>query len=614
MQHYLYTGCGGKSRSELFPIVDEFGRFLIKGHADAVAAKNARKTDFQKSYHQANLNFKQEQTMWVGLIDFLRKNEKLPVVAFTLSRNRCDRNVDALKSCDLCTAKEKNLIHLFFQRCLQKLKPEDRKLPQIIKLQDSLERGIGVHHSGILPILKEIVEMLFQINLVKLLFATETFAMGVNMPARTVIFDAISKFDGKESRPLRPAEYIQMAGRAGRRGLDANGMVILICKREVPLRETLESMMLGQPMKLISQFRLTYAMILNLICVEKVTIEDMMSHSFREFGKLAKKPENSKELKSAEEQILSLQALSEHLQPLCKFYDIAYEYIQILNKVMPHLIVAPKVWKELKPGKILRITYEHHYNKLAILLSTPSTTSKEPTFKVLVLDNQENVAEKSNEIVLTTITNNLLLTKQQSRSASDHGDLWHRMLSMTPDKHKFIPEGIGGHTVLQIKSTNIVEIINKTIKAEYTTIAQDYDKRQIPRFRDAPPGPSVLKAVNELGNLNSTANKIESMNMTQGLDLAKSDIQGSLEELDRLKVKLKDILPSTKIANFEAEFELVFNRKTLERKQDDLKFMLSSKSLSLYPDYCNKLEVLKELKFIDEHHQGTISSIIRIII
>ena len=114
-----------------------------------------------------------------------------------------------------------------------RLKPCDRQLPQVMQLTEMLKRGIGVHHSGVLPLLKEVVEMLFARGFVKLLFATETFAMGVNMPARTVVFDSIRKHDGKEFRTLLPAEYIQMAGRAGRRGLDTTGTVIILCKNEV---------------------------------------------------------------------------------------------------------------------------------------------------------------------------------------------------------------------------------------------------------------------------------------------------------------------------------------------------------------------------------------------
>lgn len=187
LQHYLYTGNGGKSKDDIFLVVDENGKFLAENYEKAKSTKTARQKDFQKNFGSRtsnHMNPKQEQTMWVGLIDHLKRNNRLPVVAFTLSRNRCDSNAEALKSCDLTNAREKFKIHSFFQLCLQKLKSEDRELPQVKTIQDCLERGIGIHHSGILPILKEIVEMCFQCGLVKLLFATETFAMGVSYSIR----------------------------------------------------------------------------------------------------------------------------------------------------------------------------------------------------------------------------------------------------------------------------------------------------------------------------------------------------------------------------------------------------------------------------------------------
>lgn len=112
-------------------------------------------------------------------------------------------------------------------------------------MQKLLENGIGIHHRGILPILKEIVEILFQERCIKILFATETFAMGINMPAKTVVFDSIRKYDGLEQRLLMSSEYIQMAGRAGRRGLDETGTVIIICKGDVPPETDLISLMKG---------------------------------------------------------------------------------------------------------------------------------------------------------------------------------------------------------------------------------------------------------------------------------------------------------------------------------------------------------------------------------
>lgn len=187
-------------------------------------------------------------------------------------------------------------------------------------MREMLMRGIGVHHGGLLPIIKEMVEMLFARGLVKILFATETFAMGVNMPARCVVFDSTRKHDGTGFRDLLPGrtactvslsvglvllvkwcthapgspesvltlilplgEYVQMAGRAGRRGLDATGTVIILCKGDVPELSGLATMMLGKPERLDSRFRLTYNMILNLLRVEELRVEDMMKRSFSEW-------------------------------------------------------------------------------------------------------------------------------------------------------------------------------------------------------------------------------------------------------------------------------------------------------------------------------------------
>ena len=201
-------------------------------------------------------------------------------------------------------------------------------------MKDSLGRGIGVHHSGILPILKEIVEMLFQAGLVKLLFATETFAMGVNMPARTVVFDSHRKFDGLEVRNLKPGEYIQMAGRAGRRGHDKNGCVILLCKSNVPPVQDLRSMILGRPEKLESQFILRYAVILTCLRIESIKVEDIMKYTFKEFNQKLQLPAQQKQLEMALNKFSLMPELGDHLQPLAKFYDLALEYITEKKRLM----------------------------------------------------------------------------------------------------------------------------------------------------------------------------------------------------------------------------------------------------------------------------------------
>ena len=244
----------------------------------------------------------QDRNLWVHLVQFLRKSDLLPACIFVFSKRRCEENADALANIDYCNATEKSAIHMTVQRSLARLKPEDRTLPQIRRVRERLSRGIAVHHGGLLPIVKEVVEILFAQTLVKVLFATETFAMGLNLPTRTVVFSGFRKHDGRSFRDLRPGEYTQMAGRAGRRGLDPVGSVIIVApgSDEAPPMTTLRQMILGDPAKLRSQFRLTYNMILNLLRVEALKIEDMIKRSFSENATQALLPAHEKQVQLSE--------------------------------------------------------------------------------------------------------------------------------------------------------------------------------------------------------------------------------------------------------------------------------------------------------------------------
>lgn len=232
-----------------------------------------------------------DKNLWSNLVQYLKANDHLPVVVFSFSKRKCEEYADSLRGQDLCVASEKSEVHVTVEKALARLKGSDKKLPQITRMRALLTRGIGVHHGGLLPIVKEVVEILFQKGLVKVLFATETFAMGVNMPAKSVVFSHIRKHDGHSFRTLLPGEYTQMAGRAGRRGLDTTGTVIIIGGDELPEQGILQEMMLGKPGKLISQFRLTYNMILNLLRVEALKVEEMIKRSFSENSAQSLAPE-----------------------------------------------------------------------------------------------------------------------------------------------------------------------------------------------------------------------------------------------------------------------------------------------------------------------------------
>lgn len=180
--------------------------------------------------------------------------------------------------------------------------------------------------------------------------------MGVNMPARTVIFDSVQKYDSQlhETRYLLPAEYIQMAGRAGRRGQDATGTVIILCKSDVPHNLKLTDMMLGRPSLLQSQFRITYGMVsnemrrvkvfmkkwlsqvLSLLRVEGLSVEGMMSRSFRENDHQKKLADLQKELDEVNKQLQEKHTgeFAEYMKPLIRFYEAANNYLVFRAEIL----------------------------------------------------------------------------------------------------------------------------------------------------------------------------------------------------------------------------------------------------------------------------------------
>ena len=160
------------------------------------------------------------------IVKLIMERNLNPVIVFSFSKKDCEKYALELNREDYTDDVEKDLIAQVYNNAIESLGEDDRKLPQVEALLPLLKKGIGIHHGGLLPILKEIVEILFSEGLIKALFATETFAIGINMPAKTVVFTNTRKWDGKDFRWVTSGEYIQMSGRAGRRGKDDRGIVI----------------------------------------------------------------------------------------------------------------------------------------------------------------------------------------------------------------------------------------------------------------------------------------------------------------------------------------------------------------------------------------------------
>jgi len=195
------------------------------------------------------------------LIDHLAESKRLPVLWFAFNRRECEQFA-SLVGRPLLTADERARILGTFDDLLRRfdLVP-DATTEHLRRL---LEKGVAYHHAGLLPTLKEVVERIFTTGLIKLLFATETFAVGVNMPARTVVFNSIFKFDGKRLGPIKTREHHQMSGRAGRRGIDEVGYVYSVVDWPHMRVADIERVIEGGIEPIRSQFNLSYATLLTL--------------------------------------------------------------------------------------------------------------------------------------------------------------------------------------------------------------------------------------------------------------------------------------------------------------------------------------------------------------
>lgn len=275
-----------------------------------------------------------------------------PVIVFNFSKRECENMAMNISSLSFNDDSEKAMVRKVFSSAIESLSEQDRDLPQIVHLLPLLERGIGVHHSGLLPILKETIEILFQESLIKVLFATETFSIGLNMPAKTVVFTQVTKWDGIKRRPLTSSEYIQMAGRAGRRGLDARGIVIMMIDDKLE-PDTAKEIVTGQQDRLNSAFYLGYNMILNLLRIEAISPEYMLERCFHQFQNASSVPSLEKDLMSLQQQRDSMTIPDE--STVKDYYQIRQQ-LNTYTKDMRAVIQHPNYCLSfLQPGRLVQI-------------------------------------------------------------------------------------------------------------------------------------------------------------------------------------------------------------------------------------------------------------------
>jgi superfamily II RNA helicase len=212
------------------------------------------------------------------LIKYIRKNKAYPCIYFSFSRRRCEDLACELSSLSLISETERAKVDELFDQLIKKY--DTASSPHINNLRPMLKKGIAYHHAGLLPTIKEIIEQLFTTGLIKLIFTTETFALGINMPVKSVIFDSLSKFYGRHHHYLKTRDFYQMAGRAGRRGIDKEGFVYSRVNPSHIDQVSLENIIYGGYEPIKSQLNSCYATILNLWACMAENIYQIYPKSF----------------------------------------------------------------------------------------------------------------------------------------------------------------------------------------------------------------------------------------------------------------------------------------------------------------------------------------------
>ncbi|GAB1608438.1 exosome RNA helicase MTR4-like [Argonauta hians] len=349
LQHYIFPAGG----DGIHLVVDETGEFREENFATAMqvlqdAGGNAR-GDMGLRGRKGGMR---DNSNCYKIVKMIMERNFAPVIVFSFSKKDCEAYALQLTKLDFNSAEEKNLVVEVFNNAIDSLSDSDKKLPQVENVLPLLKKGIGIHHGGLLPLLKETIEILFAEGLIKALFATETFAMGLNMPARTVLFTSARKFDGKDFRWITSGEYIQMSGRAGRRGIDDRGIVILMIDEKMSASAA-KNIVQGEADPLNSAFHLTYNMVLNLLRVEEINPEYMLERSFYQFQNYATIPQLLENIRKWEKDHSSLKIPNE--EQIATYYKIRQQLDALAIEFQGYITKPQNILQFLQPGRLIKV-------------------------------------------------------------------------------------------------------------------------------------------------------------------------------------------------------------------------------------------------------------------
>ena len=283
----------------------------------------------------------------------LAQDELLPAIFFIFSRAGCDQAAALIAGSgpELTTDAERGEIRRRVEAAIEHLSGPDLGVLGFSSWAEQLERGIAAHNAGMVPAFKEAVEDLFASGLIKLVFATETLALGINMPARTVVLERLSKFTGETHETLKPGDYTQLTGRAGRRGIDTAGTAIVLYDARLPVERVADVAGEGSH-ALRSSFQPSYNMAVNLVAnYDEADAEVLLGASFAEFRREQRRSELEQRIEERRRDVAGFRSSAQ-----CDRGDLEAYLAEKGGRAADHLSAMRRFAQRTRSGDVLRIS------------------------------------------------------------------------------------------------------------------------------------------------------------------------------------------------------------------------------------------------------------------
>jgi superfamily II RNA helicase len=354
LKHFIFVN------NELYPVLDNCDKFNESMYIRAIDEYKKYRIKKKTQYNMG---------MFHDLMKFLHTKELNQTILFCFSRKKCEQLAEQV-AMNYLDSDERHRANTIFMKYMYKYKSQYEYLHQYQLIYKLIQNGICFHHSGLLPLLKDVIEILFSEGLIKVLFATETFAVGINMPTRTVVFMELEKYTNYEKRLLNTSEYKQMSGRAGRRGKDIFGNVIIFPYKEIPSQFDLKQVMMGKIAHIESKFEISPQFYLKTMNSNSTNFIES-SLLYMELDKQMKDAQSDLDLYSSEWTSLMPHYNSEihkYLELKCKLDEMAFQIIKPNKNDLKLLSELKSTLQQYNVDKLTEV-YKKKKNKECELLS-----------------------------------------------------------------------------------------------------------------------------------------------------------------------------------------------------------------------------------------------------